>query len=133
MNGSDYQRYVCDACGFIYDEAEGDPDSGLMAGTRFEDIPDDWQCPLCGLTKSDLRLLPDMPVAPVENKIIKPANTKMSRGSDDAIVIIGAGIGGWSVAEAVRKLDQQTPVLLVSACAGIIYPKPALSLSLIHI
>lgn len=130
MTMSDYQRYVCDACGYIYYEADGDPDSGLAPGTRFQDIPDDWECPLCGLTKTDLRLLPDAPVAPAESKLVKPTNSKMSRGSEDAIVIIGAGIAGWSVAEAVRKLDQQTPVLLVSACAGIIYPKPALSTAL---
>jgi rubredoxin---NAD+ reductase len=130
MSVSEFQRYVCDACGFIYDEAVGDPDSGLAAGTRFEDIPDDWECPLCGLTKTDLRLLPDAPVMAAASKIVKPTSNKMSRGSADAIVIIGSGIGGWSVAEAVRKLDQQTPVLLVSACAGIIYPKPALSTAL---
>ena len=130
MSGSDYLRYVCDACGYIYDEAKGDPDSGLAPGTRFADIPDDWQCPLCGLTKSDLRLLPDAPMVPVSSKVIRPVSSKLSRGGDDAIVIIGAGIAGWSVAEAVRKLDQQTPVLLVSACAGIIYPKPALSTAL---
>jgi rubredoxin---NAD+ reductase len=130
MTMSDYQRYVCDACGYIYYEAEGDPDSGLAPGTRFEDIPDDWECPLCGLTKTDLRLLPDAPVAPAVSKLVKSTNNKMSRGSEDAIVIIGSGIGGWSVAEAVRKLDQQTPVLLVSACEGIIYPKPALSTAL---
>ncbi len=130
MTTSDFQRYVCDACGYIYYEAEGDPDSGLAPGTRFQDIPDDWECPLCGLTKSDLRLLPDVPVEAATSKVIKPTSKKMSRGSEDAIVIIGAGIGGWSVAEAVRKLDQQTPVLLVSACPGIIYPKPALSTAL---
>jgi rubredoxin---NAD+ reductase len=130
MTVSDYQRYVCDACGYIYYEAEGDPDSGLAPGTRFQDIPDDWECPLCGLTKSDLRLLPDTPVMTVTSKVVKPTSNKMSRGSEDAIVIIGSGIGGWSVAEAVRKLDQQTPVLLVTACAGIIYPKPALSTAL---
>lgn len=130
MTVSDYQRYVCDACGYIYYEAEGDPDSGLAPGTRFQDIPDDWECPLCGLTKSDLRLLPDAPVVAAASKLVKPAGNKMSRGSEDAIVIIGSGIGGWSVAEAVRKRDQQTPVLLVTACAGIIYPKPALSTAL---
>ncbi len=130
MSVSEFRRYVCDACGFIYDEAVGDPDSGLAAGTRFEDIPDDWECPLCGLTKTDLRLLPDAPVMAAASKVVKPTSNKMSRGSADAIVIIGSGIGGWSVAEAVRKLDQQTPVLLVSACAGIIYPKPALSTAL---
>ncbi len=130
MTVSDFQRYICDACGFIYDEAIGDPDSGLAAGTRYEDIPDDWECPLCGLTKSDLRLIPDAPDVPAVSKVVKPTSNKLSRGSEDAIVIIGSGIGGWSVAEAVRKLDQQTPVLLVSACAGIIYPKPALSTAL---
>ncbi|MDZ4360687.1 MAG: rubredoxin, partial [Variovorax sp.] len=48
-----YRQYICHACGYIYDEATGDADSGLAAGTRFEDIPDDWACPLCGVTKAD--------------------------------------------------------------------------------
>lgn len=52
-----YRRYVCGVCGFIYNEALGDPDEGLAAGTRFEDIPDDWRCPECGVSKSDFRLL----------------------------------------------------------------------------
>lgn len=130
MSESDFKRYVCDACGYIYDEAIGDVDSGLAAGTRYEDIPEHWECPLCGLTKRDLRLMPDASAQPAISKVIKPLSHKVSRGSEDAIVIIGSGIAGWSVAEAVRKLDQQTPVLLVSACAGIIYPKPALSTAL---
>lgn len=45
------QKYVCDVCGYIYDPEEGDPDHGVSAGTAFEDIPDDWVCPLCGLGK----------------------------------------------------------------------------------
>jgi rubredoxin len=44
-------------CGFIYDPEEGDPDSGIPPGTAFEDIPDDWMCPICGAEKSDFRLL----------------------------------------------------------------------------
>lgn len=48
-----WQLYICHACGYIYNEEEGDPDSGLLAGTRFADIPEDWACPLCGVTKSD--------------------------------------------------------------------------------
>lgn len=48
-----WQKYICDACGLIYDEALGDPDSGLLPGTRFADIPEDWVCPLCGVTKAD--------------------------------------------------------------------------------
>ncbi len=46
-----YKQYICSLCGHIYDEAAGDPDSGLPSGTRFEDIPDDWMCPDCGVTK----------------------------------------------------------------------------------
>ncbi len=46
-------KYICEPCGYIYDPAEGDPDSGIAAGTAFEDIPDDWCCPVCGAGKDD--------------------------------------------------------------------------------
>lgn len=45
------QKYICVACGLVYDPELGDPDSGIAPGTAFEDIPDDWVCPLCGVTK----------------------------------------------------------------------------------
>lgn len=45
------KRYVCDVCGYVYDEAHGDPDNGIAPGTRFEDLPDDFVCPLCGVGK----------------------------------------------------------------------------------
>jgi rubredoxin-NAD+ reductase len=135
MSDSDFQRWICEACGYIYDEAQGDPDSGLAAGTRYEDIPDDWECPLCGLRKSDLRLLPDMPAQSMQAakrpRAAKAAGGK-SRGSAEHVVIIGAGIAGWSVAEAIRATDIDTPVLLVTSCEGISYPKPALSTALAH-
>ncbi|MDK2800856.1 MAG: hypothetical protein PWP27_2123 [Clostridiales bacterium] len=44
-------KYECTACGYIYDPEVGDPDGGIEPGTPFEDIPDDWVCPLCGLGK----------------------------------------------------------------------------------
>lgn len=44
-------QYQCVPCGYIYDPAEGDPDSGIPAGTSFEELPDDWVCPLCGVGK----------------------------------------------------------------------------------
>ena len=54
MEASDKtQRWICEACGWIYDPAEGDPDGGVPAGTAFEDIPDDWFCPVCGARKTD--------------------------------------------------------------------------------
>ena len=43
--------YVCNACGYVYDPKVGDPDSGIAPGTAFEDIPDDWTCPMCGVSK----------------------------------------------------------------------------------
>ena len=45
------KKYVCSVCGYVYDPAVGDPDSGIAAGTAFEDIPDDWVCPVCAVTK----------------------------------------------------------------------------------
>ncbi len=45
------EKYVCTSCGYIYDPEKGDPDQGIVPGTPFEDIPDDWQCPLCYASK----------------------------------------------------------------------------------
>jgi len=44
-------KYVCTVCGYVYDPALGDPESGIAAGTAFEDLPDDWVCPICGAAK----------------------------------------------------------------------------------
>jgi rubredoxin len=57
MADNAYKKYLCAACGFIYDEEAGDPDSGLAPGTRWEDVPDDWICPECGVDKSYFDLL----------------------------------------------------------------------------
>ena len=43
------KKYVCDICGYVYDPAEGDPDNGVAAGTSFDDLADDWVCPVCGV------------------------------------------------------------------------------------
>ena len=47
------QLYICGSCGFIYDPDEGDPDGGIPPGTAFNDIPDNWFCPVCGARKAD--------------------------------------------------------------------------------
>lgn len=46
------KKYVCVVCGYIYDPEQGDPDNDVDPGTSFEDIPDDWLCPMCGADKS---------------------------------------------------------------------------------
>lgn len=45
--------YACEICGYEYNPAEGDPDNGIEPGTEFEELPEDWVCPLCGATKED--------------------------------------------------------------------------------
>ena len=47
------KKYICTVCDYIYDPEMGDPDRGIEPGTAFEDIPDDWVCPLCGVGKED--------------------------------------------------------------------------------
>ena len=44
-------KYVCELCGWVYDEELGDPDNGIAPGTKFEDLPEDFECPLCGAGK----------------------------------------------------------------------------------
>lgn len=44
-------KYECDACGWIYNEEEGLPEQGIAPGTKFEDLPEDFECPLCGVGK----------------------------------------------------------------------------------
>ncbi len=48
-------KYVCDVCGYVYDPEKGDPDNGVAPGTAWEDVPEDWVCPLCGVGKEQGR------------------------------------------------------------------------------
>jgi len=48
-------KYVCQICGYVYDPEKGDPDGGIAPGTAFEDIPDDWVCPVCGASKDQFK------------------------------------------------------------------------------
>ena len=50
---SEMGKYVCDVCGYVYDPADGDPENGVDPGTSFEDLPDDWVCPECGVGKDE--------------------------------------------------------------------------------
>lgn len=46
-------KYVCNVCGYVYDEVAGDPDNGIAPGTTWDALPDDFVCPLCGVDKSE--------------------------------------------------------------------------------
>lgn len=49
------KKYECIPCGYIYDEAAGDPDNGVAPGTKWEDLPEDWVCPVCGASKDEFK------------------------------------------------------------------------------
>ena len=49
------ETYVCLVCGYVYDEAAGDPDYGIRPGTKWDELPEDWVCPLCGVGKKNLK------------------------------------------------------------------------------
>lgn len=56
MDDGVMRSWRCMNCGWIYDEAQGDPESGLAPGTRWAEVPDDWYCPNCGAVKSDFEM-----------------------------------------------------------------------------
>lgn len=116
-----WQKYICIACGLIYDEAEGDPDSGLAPGTRFRDIPDDWECPVCGVTKIDFK--------PFIRRDRAAMAIAVAPARETGVIIVGAGMAGWAMVEAIRSHDENVPITLITACSGDRYNKPELSVS----
>ena len=53
----EYKKWECIVCGWIYDEEKGNPEEGIERGTRWEDVPDDWVCPECGVGKEDFDMM----------------------------------------------------------------------------
>ncbi|HEY8908231.1 MAG TPA: rubredoxin, partial [Rhodoferax sp.] len=130
MSPAPFLQYICKACGLIYDEAKGDPDSGLAAGTRFADIPDDWACPLCNVTKTDFELYtpPSADAQCAKLPSCGPAASTRARHRA-GVVIVGAGRAGWQMAEHLRAGDADLPITLVTTCTGDVYDKPLLSVA----
>lgn len=118
-----WRKFICLACGYIYDEELGDPEDGLPAGTRFKDIPDDWQCPLCGVTKNDFEPYAD---SDDELAITTPVFDSHKKG----VVIIGGGLAGWGMVDALRTLDKDIPITLICSDTGDRYHKPMLSVAI---
>ena len=52
-------KYGCVFCGYVYRPSKGDPENGIEAGTDFEDLPEEWLCPLCGATKEEFEPMPE--------------------------------------------------------------------------
>lgn len=116
--------YQCLICGFTYEEAKGCPEDGIPPGTRWEDIPDDWCCPHCGVGKGDFEM-----IAVVEDATAQASSTPAdeNKPTSAALVILGTGLAAYTLAREFRKLDATSSMLLVTRDGGGFYSKPSLS------
>ena len=78
-------KYKCTICGYVYDEAIGDPDSGIAPGTKWENIDDDWSCPLCGASKCDFVLIDDTLSKPVKASASSVVEFDGENGNDPVV------------------------------------------------
>jgi len=115
-------KWECIVCGLVYDEAKGWPDDGIAPGTKWEDVPEDWLCPDCGVGKEDFELIEEAPVEQVPHHEDAVADTEHA-----PVVIIGTGLAGYGLAKEFRKHDDSTPLVLITADDGRSYSKPMLS------
>lgn len=134
-----YKILECLVCGFIYDEGKGNPKEGIPAGTRWEDVPDDWTCPDCGVGKADFEMVAISRIAvAAKEKVVEvevestPAIAAMSAVPNidwnrKPVVIIGTGLAGYHLAREFRKQDRETPLIMLTADDGRFYSKPMIS------
>ncbi len=117
-----FKRYRCTTCEHIYDEAMGDPIFGVAPGTLFEDLPEDWFCSVCGDPRESFEFagLSEHAEAVVESN---------EDQEGEPVVIVGAGIGGWYIAEQLRQNGAKAPITIVTKDDGDYYYKPNLSVS----
>lgn len=129
MNTLAFRLFICRACGHVYDEAQGDPDGGLPPGTRLEDIPEDWACPLCGVTKHDFEPYDPAPRPAKSASLGRHAVVAGKNRHQPGVVIVGGGTAAWSLVEAIRSADADRPITLVAGCSADRYDKPRLSVA----
>jgi len=128
-NKDPFKIWECIVCGWQYDEALGWPEDGIAPGTRWEDVPEDWVCPECGVGKLDFEMVA-ISESPVVNEEPSEAISDNFASIDShmlPIIVVGSGLAGYNFARQYRQLDQQRPVLIVSQDDASFYSKPALS------
>lgn len=131
------RKWLCTICGLVYDEAKGWPDDGIAPGTRWEDVPDTWTCPDCGVGKTDFEMIEVTgtaeAVAPVLSQTqiqtqVKPQPLPQSQSQQESpIVIVGSGHAGYSLAKALRERNATKEIILFTQDDGANYSKPQLS------
>jgi len=118
-------RWECIVCGLIYDEKEGWPEDGIAPGTKWEDVPDDWTCPDCGVGKEDFELIPgsddeDSPADEADPE--SPADV-----SARSVMVIGSGLAGYGLVRELRRKDESVAITVLTSDGGEGYSKPMIS------
>ena len=118
-------RWACIVCGLIYDEKEGWPEDGIAPGTKWEDVPDDWTCPDCGVGKEDFELIPgsdegDAAEETTESAALADVNAR-------SVVVIGSGLAGYGLVRELRRKDESVSITVLTADGGEGYSKPMIS------
>ena len=116
-------QWECIVCGLIYDEKEGWPDDGIAPGTKWADVPDDWMCPDCGVGKEDFELIPGTEEAEEE----ATGTTESQQSQSLPIVVVGSGLAAYSLANAIKKINADTAITLITRDGGENYSKPMIS------
>ena len=118
-------RWECIVCGLIYDEKEGWPEDGIAPGTKWEDVPDDWTCPDCGVGKEDFELIPgsDEGVGAEESEESAASGEVNAR----SVVVIGSGLAGYGLVRELRRKDEAVSITVLTSDGGEGYSKPMIS------
>lgn len=114
-------QFECIVCGWVYDEAKGDPDNGVAPGTKFADIPEGWLCPDCCVGVEDFEI-----IAGTEGEEVAEVPHE-EHAHDGPIVIIGSGLAGYNLVKELRRIDKDAPVIVITSDDGRNYSKPMLS------
>jgi rubredoxin-NAD+ reductase len=116
------KKWECIVCGWVYDEAKGWPEDGIAPGTKWEDVPEDWLCPDCGVGKEDFEM-----IEVAETPAVPHHEEEEPKDIPRPVVIIGSGLAGYNLAKEFRKHDQDTQLIIITADDGRNYSKPMLS------
>lgn len=118
-------RWECIVCGLIYDEKEGWPEDGIAPGTKWEDVPEDWTCPDCGVGKADFELIPG---SEAENAAAETADADASSAAIvRSVVVIGSGLAGYGLVRELRRRDGEVAITVITSDGGEGYSKPMIS------
>ena len=118
-------RWECIVCGLIYDEKEGWPEDGIAPGTKWEDVPDDWTCPDCGVGKDDFELIPGSEEG--DASADETASSVPTQANLRSVVVIGSGLAGYGLVRELRRKDEAVAITVITADGGEGYSKPMIS------